>query len=92
MPRNSIALAALALTARHGMSVGNRTQRSGYDVVMVSFDANGQPRMEPFMTGLLDGANNQFLGRPTDVQQLPDGSLLVSDEQNGAIYRIAYGR
>ncbi|MCK8782964.1 PQQ-dependent sugar dehydrogenase [Roseomonas sp. NAR14] len=76
--------------ARHGS--WNRTQRSGYDVVMVSFDANGQPRMEPFMTGLLDGANNQFLGRPTDVQQLPDGSLLVSDEQNGAIYRIAYGR
>lgn len=32
-----------------------------------------------------------YLGRPTDVAQLPDGSLLVADDQNGAIYRIAYG-
>ncbi|MBX6745858.1 MAG: sorbosone dehydrogenase family protein, partial [Acetobacteraceae bacterium] len=74
--------------ARHGS--WNRTQRSGYDVVRVSFDAQGRPQMQPFMTGLLEG--NNFYGRPTDVQQLPDGSLLISDEQAGAIYRITYQR
>jgi glucose/arabinose dehydrogenase len=42
------------------------------------------------MGGLLEG--NTFLGRPTDVQQMPDGSLLVSDEQMGAIYRVTYAK
>ncbi|RAI59480.1 sorbosone dehydrogenase family protein [Roseicella frigidaeris] len=73
--------------ARHGS--WNRTERSGYDVVNVTFDAQGKPQMRPFLGGLLQG--NSFLGRPTDVQMLPDGSLLVSDEQAGAIYRITYG-
>ena len=72
--------------ARHGS--WNRTEKTGFDVVRVAFDANGTPKMEPFMTGLLQG--NEYYGRPTDVQMLPDGSLLVSDEQNGAIYRISH--
>jgi glucose/arabinose dehydrogenase len=46
--------------------------------------------IEPFMSGLLDQKKNEFYGRPTYVMQLKDGSLLVSDEQNGAIYRISY--
>ena len=74
--------------ARHGS--WNRTQRVGYDVVNVTLDAAGKPTMRPFLGGLLEG--NSFLGRPTDVQQLPDGSLLVSDEQIGAIYRITYSK
>ena len=74
--------------ARHGS--WNRTQRSGYDVVNVTLDAAGKPTLRPFMGGLLEG--NTFLGRPTDVQQMPDGSLLVSDEQMGAIYRITYAK
>jgi glucose/arabinose dehydrogenase len=74
--------------ARHGS--WNRTQRVGYDVVNVTLDAQGKPTMRPFLGGLLEG--NSFLGRPTDVQQLPDGSLLVSDEQMGAIYRITYSK
>ncbi len=45
--------------------------------------------VEPFLTGFRDDANNRFLGRPVDVLQRRDGSLLVSDEQNGAIYRIS---
>jgi glucose/arabinose dehydrogenase len=40
---------------------------------------------------LLDTAANKFYGRPTDVMQMPDGALLVSDEFNGAIYRISHG-
>ncbi|MGL6252203.1 MAG: hypothetical protein ACRC3F_14860, partial [Billgrantia desiderata] len=46
--------------------------------------------ISPFMVGLLDPRENAFSGRPVDVLQMPDGSLLVSDEQNGAIYRISY--
>ena len=71
----------------------NREQLAGYDVVVAKLDAEGRVTgIEPFLTGLLDEANNRFLGRPVDVLQLRDGSLLVSDEQNGAIYRISYGR
>jgi len=42
------------------------------------------------MTGFLDEKANTFHGRPTYVLPLQDGSLLVSDEQNGAVYRITY--
>ena len=42
------------------------------------------------MTGLLDAKDNKFYGRPAYVLPMPDGALLVSDEQNGAIYRISY--
>jgi glucose/arabinose dehydrogenase len=63
---------------------------TGYDVVVAKVDAqNRVTAVEPFLTGLLDAGANQFHGRPVDVQQLRDGSLLVADEQNGAIYRIS---
>ena len=71
----------------------NRTKKSGYDVVTVRTDADGKnAKITPFMTGFLDAAGDKFSGRPTYFLQLPDGSLLVSDEQLGAIYRISYGR
>jgi glucose/arabinose dehydrogenase len=41
---------------------------------------------QPFLTGFLDGQTT--LGRPVDVQPLRDGSLLVSDDDNGVIYRM----
>ena len=46
----------------------------------------------PFVTGFVDKAKNEFWGRPVDVLQMPDGSLLVADEQMGAIYRVSYKR
>ena len=46
--------------------------------------------MEPFLTGFID--NNNYLGRPVDVLQMKDGSMLVSDDWNGAVYRITYGK
>ena len=46
--------------------------------------------MEPFLTGFVE--NNQYLGRPVDVMQMKDGSLLVSDDHAGAIYRVSYGK
>jgi glucose/arabinose dehydrogenase len=47
---------------------------------------------EDFLTGFLDEANQRFSGRPAGVLTMPDGSLLVSDEQLGAIYRITHRR
>ena len=78
-----------AFIARRGS--WNREKKFGYDVVLARITPDGTAKIEPFMTGLLDEAKNEFYGRPTYVLQMPDGSLLVSDEQNGAIYRITYG-
>ena len=79
------------LVARKGS--WNRTQKFGFDVVAVRTDAQGNnARIQPFMTGFLDSSNDSFSGRPVYMLQLPDGSLLVSDEQLGAIYRISYVR
>jgi glucose/arabinose dehydrogenase len=71
----------------------NRTKLNGYDVARVTVDANGRnARVEPFLTGFMDSTAQKFWGRPVDVLQMPDGALLVSDEQVGAIYRISYRR
>jgi glucose/arabinose dehydrogenase len=71
----------------------NRTRKIGYDVVMVKAGADGSnARVEPFMTGFMDEATQTFWGRPAYLMQMPDGALLVSDEQLGAIYRISYAR
>ena len=71
----------------------NRSKKFGFDVVTVAADAEGKSaKITPFMTGFLDPAGDSFSGRPAYLLQLPDGSLLVSDEQLGAIYRITYGR
>ena len=71
----------------------NREQMAGYDVVVARIDADGNVAgVEPFLTGLLEEGANRFHGRPVDVLQLRDGSLLVSDEQNGAIYRVSNQR
>jgi glucose/arabinose dehydrogenase len=78
----------VAFIARRGS--WNREKKFGYDVVVARPQKNGSAKIEPFMTGLLDTAKNEFHGRPTYVLQMPDGALLVSDEQNGATYRISY--
>ena len=75
--------------ARHGS--WNRTKLAGYDVVVARASADGKSaKVTPFLTGMMDAKENKFFGRPTDVMLMPDGSILVSDEQNGAIYRISY--
>jgi glucose/arabinose dehydrogenase len=77
----------VAFIARHGS--WNREQKFGYDVVIAR--TNGaKATIEPFMTGLLNTEKNEFYGRPAYVLPMKDGSLLVSDETNGAIYRISY--
>jgi glucose/arabinose dehydrogenase len=66
--------------------------KNGYDVVLARTDASGKAKIEPFLTGLLDKQKNEFYGRPVYLLQMKDGSMLVSDEQNGATYRITYGQ
>ena len=70
----------------------NRSELFGYDVVNVTVSADGKKvaKVTPFMTGFMDPKENKFWGRPVDVLQLPDGSMLVADEQVGAIYRVTY--
>jgi glucose/arabinose dehydrogenase len=73
--------------ARHGP--WNRTKKYAADIMVAYPDGKGGvSRMEPFMTGLVE--NNGYLGRPVDVMVMKDGSMLVSDDHNGAIYRISY--
>jgi glucose/arabinose dehydrogenase len=69
----------------------NRERLNGFDVVVAKLDAEGNVTgVEPFLEGLRDDANQRFLGRPVDVHVMRDGSLLVAEEQFGAIYRITY--
>jgi glucose/arabinose dehydrogenase len=79
----------VAFVARRGS--WNRDKLNGYDVLTVKVGADGKATMKPFLVGFMDGHKNTFWGRPVDVLPMPDGSLLVSDEQNGAIYRVSYG-
>lgn len=70
----------------------NRTKKIGYDVVMVKAAPDGKnAQIVPFMTGFMNEADQSFWGRPAYLLQMKDGSLLVSDEQLGAIYRVSYG-
>jgi glucose/arabinose dehydrogenase len=78
-----------AFIARRGS--WNRTKLNGYDVITVKAGADGKgARITPFLTGFMDAKSNTFWGRPVAVLQMPDGALLVADEQVGAIYRVSY--
>jgi glucose/arabinose dehydrogenase len=77
------------IMARHGS--WNRSKKFGGDVVVVKLNKDGTVKStEPLITGFLD--NNSYVGRPVDVLQMKDGSMLVSDDWNGAVYRITYGK
>ncbi len=71
--------------AEHGS--WNRKQKVGYQVSVLRFEAD-KKIYEPFITGWLTGENNW--GRPNDVLVTPNGDLLISDDQAGAIYRVSY--
>jgi glucose/arabinose dehydrogenase len=79
-----------AFVALHGS--WNRNPPSGFKVVRVKFE-NGKPtRYEDFITGFtLENGAAQF-GRPTGLAIAKDGALLMSDDSNGVIYRVSYGR
>lgn len=72
--------------AEHGS--WNRSSKIGYQVVRVHVPGGLVTGVQPFLTGFLQGES--AWGRPVDVLALDDGSLLVSDQRSGVIYRITY--
>lgn len=74
--------------ARHGS--WNRSKKSGHDLSLVKINNNNSEGLEVFASGWLDDATQKVWGRPVDVLILPDGSMLVSDDQANVIYRITY--
>lgn len=72
--------------AEHGS--WNRSSKTGYRVSVVRLQGSRAVSYEPFVSGWLQG--DSAWGRPADVLAMPDGSLLVSDDHAGAIYRIVY--
>ena len=74
-------------SAQHGS--WNRTTPVGARVMVTFIDAEGNAKIEPFAEGWLN-ENGEYDGRPVDVAQMKDGSLLVSDDFANAIYRITY--
>jgi glucose/arabinose dehydrogenase len=76
--------------ARHGS--WNKTKKFGGDIALARLNPDGTVRsVEPFITGFLQ-ADNNYIARPVDVMNMPDGSLLISDDWNGAVYRLTYGQ
>ena len=74
-------------SAQHGS--WNRSTPVGARVMVTLFDAENAARIIPFAEGWI-GPDGRYLGRPVDVAQLADGSLIVSDDFAGAVYRIDY--
>jgi glucose/arabinose dehydrogenase len=80
--RNSIFI------AEHGS--WNRSTKAGYRVIAVKLNGNRVESVEPFVTGWLNHQKQTSWGRPVDIINLPDGSILISDDHAGAVYRVNY--
>jgi glucose/arabinose dehydrogenase len=74
------------LIAEHGS--WNRSHKIGYRVMLVRVKDGRAISYEPFAQGWLRG--ERAWGRPVDLMSLPDGSVLLSDDEAGAVYRITY--
>lgn len=72
--------------AEHGS--WNRSQKIGYQVIWVEIKSNKALAWHPFVTGWLQGQT--AWGRPVDVLVMPDGALLISDDEAGVLYRVSY--
>ena len=72
--------------AQHGS--WNRKTKNGYRIVTAEIDNDKVTKYETFAEGWV--RDEEAWGRPVDLLVLPDGSMLVSDDQYGAIYRISY--
>ena len=75
-----------AIIAEHGS--WNRTEKSGYRVMSARINGTKVVGYEPLIDGFKE--QEKSWGRPVDVLIMPDGSLLVSDDQAGAVYRLTY--
>jgi len=74
--------------AEHGS--WDRSKKSGHNVSLVRFNNNKVAGHEVFASGWLNDATQKVWGRPVDILVLKDGSLLISDDQAGVIYRVTY--
>jgi glucose/arabinose dehydrogenase len=72
--------------AEHGS--WNRSKKIGYRVTQISLEDGVAVSYEPFAAGWLK--EEAVSGRPVDLLVLPDGSMLVSDDHAGKLYRISY--
>ncbi len=87
-----------AIIAQHGS--WNRSTPSGYRVMVAHTDGRRVTGYEPLLDGFLPGANapggrgatKAAVGRPVDVLQMPDGSILVSDDRGNRLIRVSYAR
>ena len=77
------------IIAEHGS--WNRRVPVGYRLTTVDIDGSSAGNYQPFITGWLD-ERGQSRGRPVDLLELPDGSVLISDDKSGAIYRLTFSR
>ena len=74
------------ILARHGS--WNRSVKLGGDVVIVRLNSDGTVKsIDPLVTGFLQ--NNSYVGRPVDILVMKDGSILISDDYNGAVWRVS---
>jgi glucose/arabinose dehydrogenase len=77
--------------AQHGS--WNRKIPSGYKVMMATLDGNKVSKFEEFATGWLPGTDEkEVIGRPVDVEVGADGSLYISDDKQGAVYKVTYSK
>lgn len=70
----------------------NRYPASGYEIVRIRFKDGKPTKIEPFVTGFLTDGGTTHIARPVGLAVAKDGSLLMADDANGIIYRIAYGK
>ncbi|KYG82824.1 PQQ-dependent sugar dehydrogenase [Roseivirga echinicomitans] len=81
------------IVAQHGS--WNRTLDAGhigYQLRFVQVEGDKVVGSEIFASGWLDQESNKGWGKPVDILEMPDGSILVSDDIAGVIYRISYGK
>ena len=68
----------------------NRKVASGYEIVRVHFKNGQATSIEPFVTGFLTDGGRTHIARPVGLAMAKDGALLMADDANGVIYRVAY--
>jgi mono/diheme cytochrome c family protein len=78
-----------AVVALHGS--WNRTRKDGYKVVSLHWGPDGRVAERDFLTGFLGPSDDDLIGRPVDVAEGPDGSVYVSDDYAGSVYRVRWG-
>lgn len=74
--------------AQHGS--WNRTKKIGYRIMLVNHNGNRATEASVFASGWMDDATQDVWGRPVDVINMKDGSILISDDFAGVVYRVSY--